>query len=390
MSSSVRRLAQRVHDRVFQAVHQNNLIYNLCWEDPRLDRQVLQLDADSQVVMLTSAGCNALDYLLDNPAAIHAVDLNSRQNALLELKRAALLQLEHSQLFALFGNGASAEYATLYQQLRPQLPQHAQLFWDKAQRYFDPKQRKRSFYYHGTSGTVAWVLTRYLRRRASLRQLLDELAHAPDLATQRALYQRMEPELWGRFSRWLLRQPMTMAMLGVPRAQIRLMSERNADGVLGYIQSKLRHLFCEVPFQDNYFWQVYLNGQFSPQCCPEYLRAPHQPLLRERLARLHTHTNSLSGFLRTHPGQYSHYVLLDHQDWLAWHEPQALREEWELILANSRPGTRIILRSAGLEVDFIPPDILARLRVYPEITAPLHRQDRVGTYGSFYLFEVQP
>ena len=38
--------------------------------------------------MLTSAGCNALDYLLDGPAEIHAVDVNFRQNALLELKAA--------------------------------------------------------------------------------------------------------------------------------------------------------------------------------------------------------------------------------------------------------------------------------------------------------------
>jgi hypothetical protein len=38
------------------------------------------------VVMITSAGCNALDYVLDLPAEIHAVDVNSRQNALLQLK----------------------------------------------------------------------------------------------------------------------------------------------------------------------------------------------------------------------------------------------------------------------------------------------------------------
>ena len=38
--------------------------------------------------MITSAGCNALDYLLDSPREIQAVDVNFRQNALLELKLA--------------------------------------------------------------------------------------------------------------------------------------------------------------------------------------------------------------------------------------------------------------------------------------------------------------
>ena len=37
--------------------------------------------------------------------------------------------------------------------------------------------------------------------------------------------------------------------------------------------------------------------------------------------------------------------------------PAALAEEWELILANSRPGTRILLRSAGLDLSFVPANV---------------------------------
>ncbi len=81
-------------------------------------------------------------------------------------------------------------------------------------------------------------------------------------------------------------------------------------------------------------------------------------------------------------------MLLDHQDWLAWHDPKALREEWELIFANSRRGTKILMRSAGMKLDFIPEDIRARLRFFPELTDPLHKLDRVGTYGSLSFAEV--
>ena len=76
------RLLKSAHDMVFRHVHNSNLIYNTAWEDPRLDRQLMKLDRDSRVVMITSAGCNALDYLLDDPAEIHAVDMNYRQNAI--------------------------------------------------------------------------------------------------------------------------------------------------------------------------------------------------------------------------------------------------------------------------------------------------------------------
>jgi S-adenosylmethionine-diacylglycerol 3-amino-3-carboxypropyl transferase len=73
---------------------------------------------------------------------------------------------------------------------------------------------------------------------------------------------------------------------------------------------------------------------------------------------------------------------------MAWKDPAGLREEWELILAFSRPGTQILLRSAGLDCSFIPAGILSRLRFHPERTEPLHRIDRVGTYGSLHLAEV--
>ena len=67
VSSSPRRpslFPRRAHDALFRRVHGNTLIYNTCWEDPRLDREMLGLDRHSRVVMITSAGCNALDYLL--------------------------------------------------------------------------------------------------------------------------------------------------------------------------------------------------------------------------------------------------------------------------------------------------------------------------------------
>jgi len=73
-----RSLIKSSHDAVFRHVHGTQLIYNCAWEDPRIDRHLLQLDSRSRVVMITSAGCNALDYLLDTPAEIHAVDMNFR------------------------------------------------------------------------------------------------------------------------------------------------------------------------------------------------------------------------------------------------------------------------------------------------------------------------
>ena len=79
-----------VQERLFGFIHGNRLIYNACWEAPRLDRELLGLTPESTVVSITSAGCNVLDYLMDGSAAIHAVDVNYRHNAVLCLTMALL------------------------------------------------------------------------------------------------------------------------------------------------------------------------------------------------------------------------------------------------------------------------------------------------------------
>ena len=377
------------HDKLFQHVHGSNLIYNCAWEDPRIDRELMQLDAESSVVMITSAGCNSLDYLLDNPAKIHAIDVNHRQNALLELKMALIQRNEFDDLFEMFGIGSHMNYTAIYQSVRAQLSESGQGFWDRRIGFFNPKSLKKTFYYHGTSGVAAWVMGNALfRLRPNIKNFAVCLLDAKSLEEQRQAYELIEGEIWGKFTNWLIRQPALMTLLGVPRPQIKLIEDSYPGGLTGYVKDKLKHVMTELPIEDNYFWRVYITGSYTLNCCPNYLRSENQGVLRERMDRLKPYTGTVANFLRENPGCYSHYVLLDHQDWLAWNDPVALREEWDLILANSRPGTKILMRSAGLDLSFVPDEIRARLRFQPERTEAMHQLDRVGTYGSTHFAEV--
>src|SRR3569623_569351 len=76
---AVMKLSDWFSSTCFNMVHQKNLVYNTCWEDPRLDHVALQLSPDDNVLVITSAGCNALDYVLKAPKHVYAVDMNPRQ-----------------------------------------------------------------------------------------------------------------------------------------------------------------------------------------------------------------------------------------------------------------------------------------------------------------------
>ena len=388
-TSPARKFLKATNDLVFHHVHGGQLIYNTCWEDPRIDRQLMQLRADSRVVMITSAGCNAFDYLLDGPAEIHAIDVNFRQNALLELKRAMIRRGDFADLFELFGIGSHEKYRPLYRAMRADLPDYARKFWDEKISFFDPGSMKKSFYYHGTAGSAAWLLGGALfRAKPNIKNFALCLLDADTTAQQREIYALLEPKIWGKLSNWLVRQRIVMTLLGVPAPQIGLIESTYPGGLTAYVKDKLRHVMTGLPARENYFWRVYITGSYTLTCCPNYLRQENLAPLAARADRIHTHTCTVTNFLRENPGVYSHYILLDHQDWLAWHDPAALLEEWELILANSRPGTKILLRSAGLDLDFVPEAIRARLRFFPQLTNELHATDRVGTYGSLFFAEV--
>ncbi|HMA67552.1 MAG TPA: BtaA family protein [Desulfosalsimonadaceae bacterium] len=380
----------KFNDWFFQHVHGHHLIYNTCWEDPWVDRQLLNLTPDSRVVMITSAGCNALDYLLDAPAEIHSIDVNPRQNALLELKRTLIQHGSYEDFYRMFGNGVHANYRRIYENLRHHLPRYARDFWCRNIAYFNQKKKfRKSFYHHGTSGLLAWCLRGYLFHiKKKARPYLIDLLSAKNLQEQRIVYKKIETLLWDRFNSWLLQRPAFMSMAGVPGAQIRLIKENYPGGLRCYIKDKLRHVFTEVPMQSNYFWRVYLTGNYSPDCCPNYLKKENFNCLREGIHKIKTYTNTLTHFLETHPGKFTHFILLDHQDWMAGHSPEELMAEWELILKNSQPKTKILFRSAGIDHSFLPPQAKSALQFRPELSEPLHRQDRVGTYGSLHFAEV--
>lgn len=373
-------------DWVFKQVHTKNLVYNTCWEDPRCDRELLEFDENSEVVMITSAGCNALDYLLDKPKAINCIDVNPRQNALLQLKLATFKAAEFDDLFQFFGKGAHNEAKALYENtLREQLPAFAQQYWDKNLNFFNGKGIRKSFYHFGTSGTFAWLTNKYLKAQKNLYNRVQDMFEADTIEKQAAIYYEIEQKLMNKLLEWVINRHVTMSLVGVPRAQQELFRNHYDRGALGYVQESLRKVFTKLTLHDNYFWRLYLNGSYTETCSPSYLKQHNFATISEQADKIKTHTMTISQFLEKNPKAYSQYILLDHQDWLAENNVPALEEEWRLILENSRPGTRILLRSAAEEVTFFPDFVHDAVEFEHEKTADTHQRDRVGTYASVYM-----
>ena len=391
-------ISEWVSRRVFQFVHGNNLVYNTCWEDPRLDRQTLNLTSQDRLLVITSAGCNALDYLLAGAGHVYAVDMNPRQNALLELKASAIRNLSYEQFFDMFGRGHLPMAESLYAaKLRENLSAQSRKYWDRWIKFFD--HPKKSFYFRGTSGTFAHMVGNYIDKVARCRGEINELLDASSLDTQRELYADLKEKVWSKTLQFAMNRDTTLSLLGVPKAQRKQIDDQYPGGIVKFVEDSIDTVFSKLPIQDNYFWRVYITGSYTPSCCPEYLKPENFQKLRDGLLdQLTVRTDSVEGFLRKHQGTISRFVLLDHMDWLSDHYFPLLESEWQAILDRAAPNTRILWRSGGLRTDFLNDVTVTRngksyllpelLTYHTDLASQLHQLDRVHTYGSFYIADL--
>lgn len=390
---------EKLNTRLFNAVHGRNLVYNTCWEDPALDRVALDFRPDDRVMVISSAGCNALDYLLAGAGEVNAVDVNPIQNALVELKVAGIKALDHGSFFELFGDGGSPRARELYRDtLRQHLSPFAARYWDKKIGFFSGRGWRQSFYYHGTCGLFAKLLLTNTVVVQRLRGPLEEMLEAKTIDEQRAVYEKIKPKLWKPWVKWFLSRNFTMALVGVPWPQRDQIVNGYPGGVAQFIRDAMEAVVTQLPFSDNYFYRVYLQGRYTRECCPEYLKADNFDRLKSLIGRLKVHTSTVTHFLNHAEPGISKFVLLDHMDWMNHNNPHGLVDEWGAILEKARPGARAIYRSAGLKVGYLDHlkvryrgetrELGALLKYHPEMAAELHARDRVHTYGSFYIADL--
>ena len=251
----------------------------------------MNLGPDDRVVVITSAGCNALDYVLAGPGRVDAVDMNPRQNALLELKIAGIRRLDYPTFFEMFGHGWCKQADALYRPGSGPICAAARGATGTATSASSAPAVRRSFYFHGTAGSLAWMVKHYMDNVARIRPSITQLMDACTVAEQQAIYRAISPDLLEGFVRWAMDRDMTLAMLGVPRAARTAgrphLSRRHRQVHGGSCRSGLHQ--AAVPRE--LFLARLLTGQYTPNCCPEYLKPDNFARLQQgQVERIGVHT----------------------------------------------------------------------------------------------------
>ena len=381
------------------AVWFDAFVYNQIWEDPRVDIEALQIDGSSRILTISSGGCNALNYLVENPQTVTAVDLNRHHIYLLNLKLAAVKYLpSYDDFFEFFGEGKGKNTGSNYlRYIRPHLDKDTRYFWESNTFGGSILYGERisffanaGLYDHSRNGY-------FLRFFHALSRLFgcrpDEVLNARSNEEQEQLYNKyIDPFFDSLVIKTLGKLPVTMFGLGIPPQQYDELKKDVDSGktVIDIYRERTRRLACDYPINENYFaWQAFARKYDTKDriAVPEYLKPQNYETLRSNIDRLTAKVASATDEIRnSEPGTFNRFVFLDAQDWM---NAEQMTELWSAIAEKGEAGSRIIFRTAGaaspLDAD-LPEGLLARFHYEKEASERLFKQDRASIYGGFHLY----
>lgn len=370
------------------AVWFDAFVYNQIWEDPRVDLQALKFDEESRVLTISSGGCNALNYLVESPQKVTAVDLNRHHIYLLRLKKAAIENLpDYHDFFAFFGFGKHNRNVKNYQDfIRPNLDKTTREFWDKNIKIF----KFGGLYEHSRNG----YFLRFFHRFAGLIGLNpDKILFAKSPEEQAQLYEKhLSPFFDSFIIQTLGKLPITMFGLGIPPQQYEELKKDLSEGssVIDIYRERAKRLAVDYPINENYFaWQAFARKYDTEnrRALPEYLKEENYQILRTNINRLDTDIGSITDKIKQSPkATYNRFVFLDAQDWM---NAEIMADLWQAIADFGGKGSRIIFRTAGknspIEVN-LPSDLRAKFIYDKNLSLELFKQDRASIYGGFHLY----
>lgn len=382
-------MSEYVFARLFR-----NLVYAQIWEDPEVDMAALQIAPGSRIVTIASGGCNALSYLVADPARIEAVDLNPAHVAFNRLKLTAAAHLpDYETFYRFYGKGDDRRNLEVYERhLRPHLDAETRDYWES--RTVTGRRRisifHRRLYRHGLlGGFIGLGHTMARLYGADPRGLLQ----ARTMEDQKRFFdETLSPLFDKRLIRWATGRKSSLFGLGIPPQQYEALSGAGSD-MATILRQRVEKLACGFPLSENYFaWQAFGRGYGSDEQAPlpPYLARQNFEAIRSRASRISITNTSMTEFLAAKaPGTVDRVILLDAQDWMTDAQLNGL---WAEITRTAAPGARVIFRTAPAE-SLLPgrldDAILSRWAYHEAQSRALHEKDRSSIYGGFHLYEFK-
>ncbi len=356
-----------------------DILYAQCWEDPRIDREAFHTASNDVVFSITSGGCNALAFLLDDPKKVIALDLNPQQNFLLDLKIAAFKALSYEELLEFMGVKKSRERFQLYGRIRDLLSADSVRYWD-GQR----KKIQRGIIHSGRYESYMRLLKRIVVTPLIRKKTLMKFFETEDPAERALLFRKK----WENLRWWFLTRVMLSRRLNslfFDKAFFAYLDEKFSFG--NHFAEKAKRAITQLPMKENHFLSYILLGKFYDEDnLPQYLKRENYDVIRSRVDRIEIVTDSCENYFSTLPdSSISKFNFTNIFEWMSDDAYEELLRETVRVAKDKA----IITYRNLLVFREHPPALNSSIRSLKKMAKSLHEKDLSFIYNNYVVEEIQ-
>lgn len=355
-----------------------DILYAQCWEDPHLDRTAFRIQPHDVVFTITSGGCNALTFLLDNPRKVIALDINQFQNFLLELKIRAFEVLSYEALLQFLGVRDSRCRRELYQRVRSGLTRPAREYWD-----YQGTKIDRGIIHCGRYEGYMKFLRTWLRGLIG-RGVIEALYRARTVDERIQIYRSEWENIWWRVFTGILLSRALMTLF-FDRAFFAYLDRDFSFG--DHFAGRIEYALTRLPMRENYFLSYILLGRYYDEDhLPTYLARENYEIIRRRLDRIEIVTESCERYFKSRAdSSISKFNFTNILEWMSPEETEQLLRETIRVAKNDA-----VLTYRNLLVPRQRPESLAAWIHQDSASAEmLFCQDRSFIYSKYVIEHIK-
>ena len=302
--------------------------YANCWEDAEVLIQGLKPESNSRILSIGSAGDNSFSLLSSSPELVTAIDINPAQTALIELKKAAIKNLDYQGTLGFLGFAEYSARIETFHKLKKGLSVNAHQYWSDNLKMIENgviHQGKFEKYFQYFSRRVLPLIH---QSKTAEKLMLNKSK------TEQENFYRQSWNTW----RWqlLFRIFFSRVVIGKFGRDKQFFNEVKEPVAKSIFKRVGKYLAGQYVFE-NEFLEYILFRNFKKNL-PHYLRPENFEIIKINIDKLEIVTGSF-GTYYTSNCNYSHLNLSDIFEYLS--EDDYLRTV-KLIKENSKMGTKLV------------------------------------------------
>lgn len=348
----------------------SRLNYSFGNEDWQTEKKALKLKPQDRIVCITASGDRPLHLLLEDCKEMIAVDMNPFQNHLLNLKAAAMEQLNFEDYICFLGGKdlQNSHRKEMLNKLLPSLSPEAGRYWKKQH-----KEIQKGILYQGA--IEKWTKVISFCIKSFRKEKLDRLFAFRDLEEQKEFVQKeWMTKKWKKAWELVLNPFVTRFLLKDPGLHEHLDKSLHVGN---YIRDRLHSSLQKGLARENLLISLIFIGKVLPEGYPPYLTEKGTETIRRRLSKLSIVNSNIIDYLESAPvSSIDAFSLSDVSSYLNASNFQRLVHA---INRAAKPGARFCLRQF-LSNHKIPDRLASTFKRDHSLEQELEHEDRCFVY----------